>query len=142
MKAAVGLKSCSAAPLDQILSSSVVLNWSSLGQCTTTGALTIEYHIGSDGIVESLKLWASGGKYWSLICEYAPKTGWADGPRFCNGYHSRQLGRLFQSILMNQQLFTHDRGPNTNGRLEIGAPTLQQTSDATFQIQEAFAGLQ
>jgi len=142
MKAAVSLKACNAAPLDQILSSSVVLNWSSLGLGTMIDALTLDYHIGSDGIVDSLKLWACSGEYWSLICDYSPKTGWADGPRFSNGYHSHRLGRLFQSILMNQHLFTHDRSPNTNGRVEIAAPTAEQTTDATFQIQEAFAGLQ
>jgi hypothetical protein len=142
MKAALGLKACTAAPLDQILSSTIVSNWSSLGLGTKIDTLTVDYHIGSDGVVESLKLWACSGQYWSLICDYAPKTGWADGPRFSNGFHSHRVGRLLQSILMNQHLFTHHRSPNTNGRIEIGVPTLQQTTDATFQIGESFAGLQ
>jgi hypothetical protein len=142
MKVAIGLKACNAAPLDQILSSTVVLNWNSLGLGSAIDGLTVDYHIGSDGLVESLKLWACSGLYWSLICDYAPKTGWADGPRFSNGYHCHRLGRLLQSILMNQHLFTHDRNPNSNGRVEIGVPTVQQTTDATFQIQDSFAGLQ
>ena len=142
MKGEIALRACSGAPLDQILGSSVVFNWSSLGLGATVGAITVEYHVGSEGSVESLKLWACNGQYWSLICDYAPNVGWADGPRFSNGYHSRRLGRLLQSILMNQDLFAHGRNPNTNGKLEIGIPTVQQTDDATLQVHQAFAGLQ
>jgi hypothetical protein len=142
MKTAIALKACTAVPLDQILGSSVVLNWCSLGLGAAVGAVTIEYHVGSEGSVECLKLWACVGEYWSLICDYVPNAGWADGPRFSNGYHSRRLGRLLQSILMNQNLFTHSRNPNTNGTVEIGVPTVQQTTDATLQVGDAFAGLQ
>ena len=142
MKFEIGLKACSAVPLDQILGSSVVLNWSSLGLATTVAAVTIEYHVGSEGAVESLKLWACAGEYWSLICDYVPNVGWSDGPRFSNGYHSHRLGRLLQSILMNQNLFTHSRNPNSNGTLEIRVPTIEQTTCATSQVGEAFAGLQ
>jgi hypothetical protein len=142
MKLEIAFKACNSVPLDQILGSSVVLNWSSLGLGAAVGAITIEYHVGSEGSVERLKLWACSGKYWSLICDYAPNVGWSDGPRFSNGYHSRRLGRLLQSILMNQNLFTHSRNPNTNGTVEIGVPTLEQTTDATLQVSEAFAGLQ
>jgi len=142
MKLEIGLKACSGVPLDQILSSSVVINWSSLGLATTVGAVTIEYHVGSEGAVESLKLWACTGEYWSLICDYVPNVGWSDGPSFSNGYHSRRLGRLLQSILMNQNLFTHGRTPNTNGIVEIGIPTVEQTNRATLQVSEAFGGLQ
>ena len=141
MKLAMALKSCNT-PLDQILGSSVVLNWSSLGLATTVGAITIEYHVGSEGVVESLKLWACAREYWSLICDYAPNAGWSDGPLFSNGYHSRRLGRLLQSILMNQDLFAHTRSPNSNGIVEIGVPTVQQTTDARSQVSETFAGLQ
>ena len=142
MKLEIGLKACGAVPLDQILGSSVVLNWSSLGLATTIGAVTVEYHVGSEGAVESLRLWACTGEYWSLICDYTPNAGWTDGPRFSNGYHSRRLGRLLQSILMNQNLFTHGRGPNTNGTVQIRVPNAQQTSDATLEVQGAFGGLQ
>ncbi|HZP24318.1 MAG TPA: hypothetical protein VFB04_12775 [Terriglobales bacterium] len=142
MKTEVAFKVCSTVPLDQILGSSVVLNWSSLGLGTAVGAVTIEYHVGSEGSVESLRLWACSGEYWSLICDYTPNAGWSDGPRFSNGYHSRRLSRLLQSILMNQNMFAHGRNPNTNGKVEIAIPTVQQTSDATVQVSEAFSGLQ
>jgi hypothetical protein len=142
MKLEIGLKACSAVPLDQILGSSVVLNWRSLGLATTVAEVKIEYHVGSEGSVDCLKLWACTGEYWTLICDYVPNVGWSDGPRFSNGYHSRRLGRLLQSILMNQNLFTHRRNPNTNGTVEISVPTVEQTTSATLQVNEAFAGLQ
>lgn len=141
MKVDLALKPCSAAPLDQILGSSVVLNWSSLGLGAAIASVRIEYRVGSEGAVDSLKVWACGGEYWSLICDYAPNVGWTDGPRFSNGFHSRQLGRLLQSILMNQELFTHCHSPNTNGTVEIRVPTAQQTADATVRVQGTFAGL-
>jgi hypothetical protein len=142
MKAQIALKACSTVPLDHILNSAVIVNWSTLGLGAAVGGVRIEYHTGTEGSVETLKLWACNGEYWSLICDYSPSVGWADGPRFTNGYHSRQLGRLLQSILMNQNLFTHGLSPNTNGTLEVGVPTVQQTSDATLQVSQAFAGLQ
>ena len=113
-----------------------------MGLGSAVASVRIEYRVGSEGSVDSLKLWACSGGYWSLICDYAPDTGWPDGPRFSNGYHSRQLGRLLQSILMNQELFNHTRGPNTKGTVEIRVPTLQQTADATLEVQGAFSGLQ
>lgn len=142
MKVEIAFKPCSTVALDQILGSSVVLNWSSLGLGAAIASVRIEYHVGGEGSVDSLKLWACGGEYWSLICDYAPNVGWSDGPRFSNGYHSRQLGRLLQSILMNQDLFTHGRGPNTTGTVEIRLPTVEETTDATLQVHGAFAGLQ
>src|SRR5580704_12106636 len=103
--------------LDSILSSAVILNWEALASSSSNGRVRIEYHIGSDGAVESLKLWASAREYWSLICDYSIHPGWSDGPRFQNGYHSRSLGRLLQAIMMNQQLVGHGCEPNSNGLL-------------------------
>ena len=142
MKAQMALKACSAVPLDRILNSAVIVNWSALGLGAAVGGARIEYRTGTEGSVESLKLWACNGEYWSLICDYSPSVGWADGPRFTNGYHSHRLGRLLQSILMNQGLFTHRLGRNTNATVEIGVPTAEQTTDATLQVNQAFVGLQ
>ncbi len=123
--------------IDHILTSAIVLNWQAL-TASPDGKVRIEYHIGSDGSVEYLTIWGSAREYWSLICNYSVNPGWSDGPSFSNGFHSRTLGRLLQSIMMNQNLFFHDRKPNTNGRLEIGAPTPQATDDARLQVNETF----
>lgn len=124
--------------LENILSSAVVLNWNAVACQSQAAIVRIEYHIGTDGAVESLKLWARAREYWSLICDYSPHTAWSDGPRFSNGYHSRPLGRLLQSIMMNQNLFQHDRRPNSNATLEIGAPTSEDTDCAMQRVNDAF----
>jgi hypothetical protein len=133
----IPVKSSPPVLIDRILTSAIVLNWEAL-TASPTGKVRIEYHIGTGGSVEYLTIWGSAREYWSLICNYSVNPGWSDGPSFSNGFHSRTLGRLLQSIMMNQNLFFHDRKPNTNGRLEIGAPTPQDTDDARFQVNETF----
>lgn len=124
--------------LDHILTSAVVLNWDALTQASTPGRVKVEYHIGLDGSIEYLKMWGSAREYWSLICDYSAHLGWSDGPRFSNGYHSRPLARLLQSIILNQNLFWHGGKPNSNGMLEIGPPTLQETESARLRVSESF----
>ena len=119
--------------LDQLLNSAVVLNWDALTQSSTAGRIRIEYHVGADGAVQYLKLWSANREYWSLICEYSPRLSWSDGPRFCNGYHSRSLARLLQSIMMNTQGFV----PN-NGTLEVGPPSAEDVEAARLRVIEAF----
>ena len=126
------------AALDNILSSAVVLNWNALTCQPAPTMLRLEYHVGRGCAIENLKLWACGREYWSLICDYTPSVGWSDGPRFANGYHSRSLGKLFQSVLMNQNRFHHGHGPNTNATLEIHAPTAEDSLLAKARVSEAF----
>ena len=125
--------------LDQLLNSAVVLNWDALFQWSTPGRVRVEYHIGADGALEYLKFWSTAREYWSLICEYSARhVSWSDGPRFCNGYHSRSLSRLLQSIMLNQRLCSHDRSPNTNGILEVGPPTAEDVQAAKLRVSETF----
>ncbi len=124
--------------LDQLLNSAVVLNWDAITESSTPGRIRVEYHIGADGAMEYLKLWNSAREYWSLICEYSTHLSWSDGPRFCNGYHSRSLARLLQSIMMNQRLCSHSRSPNSNGTLEVGPPTAEEIDAAKLQVSETF----
>jgi hypothetical protein len=124
--------------LDQLLNSAVVLNWDALIQSSTPGRVRVEYHVGTDGALEYLKLWSVSQEYWSLICEYSVHPGWSDGPRFCNGFHSRSLSRLLQSIMMNQALCSHSRSPNTNGALEVSPPTAEDVEDAKLRVSGTF----
>jgi len=48
------------------------------------------------------------------------------------------LGRLLQSIMMNQNLFHHACKPNSNGTLQIGAPSPQDTDNARLRVNETF----
>ena len=124
--------------LDELLNSAVVLNWDAITQSSTPGRVRVDYHIGAEGTLEYLKLWTSAREYWSLICEYSAHLSWSDGPRFCNGYHSRSLARLLQSIMMNQRLGGHSGSPNTNGTLEVGPPTAEDVEAAKLRVSEAF----
>jgi hypothetical protein len=122
--------------LDQLLNSAIVLNWDAVTQSSTPGRIRVEYHIGADGSLEYLKLWSHTREYWSLVCEYSAHLSWSDGPRFCNGYHSRLLSRLLQSIMMNQRQCSHSHNPNTNGALEIGPPTPEDVEAANLRFCE------
>src|SRR5215472_2008161 len=116
--------------LDQLLNSAVVLNWDALTQSSTLGRVRVEYHIGADGALEYLKLWRRAREYWSLICEYSAHLSHSDGPRFCNGYHSRSLARLLQSIMM----CSHSCSPRTNGMLEVAPPTAEDVEAAKLRM--------
>jgi hypothetical protein len=115
-----------------------VLNWDVLTRSSTPGRIRVEYHIGPDGALEYLKLWNSAPEYWSLICEYSARLSWSDGPRFSNGYHSHSLARLLQSIMLNQSLNTDSNRPNTNGRIEVGPPTIDEVEAAKLRVSETF----
>ena len=125
-------------PLDQLLNSAVVLNWDALTQSSTAGRVRVEYHIGRDGAVEYLKVWNAVQEYWSLICEYSVHLTWADGPRFCNGHHSRSFSRLLQSIMMNRSMCTRSCDPNTNAMLAVDPPTPDDVEAARLRVSDAF----
>ncbi len=124
--------------LDQLLGSAVVINWNSLVAGRTESLIKVEYHVGPDGALENLRLWALTSEYWTLICEYSIRLGWSDGPRFLNGYHSRPLSRLLQSIMLNQVLFQDQCKPNTNGAVEVRTPTVEDTASAALRVNEIF----
>jgi hypothetical protein len=124
--------------LEQVLGSAVVMNWNALVGGATEGLVKVEYHVGQDGALEDLRLWALTREYWTLICEYSLRAGWADGPRFLNGFHSRPLSRLLQSIMLNQVLFQNQCIPNTNGTIEVRTPTAEDTTCATLRVNEMF----
>jgi len=138
MKTEIPPKAFGSVALNHILESAVVLNWDALACGKTNCLVKIEYYIGSGGALEYLTLWSRAREYWSLICDCSIQRGWSDGPRFSNGYHSHRLGRLLQSIMLNQNQFPHDRRPNSNGTLEIGPPTAEDTTCATARVSEAF----
>ena len=125
--------------LDRILENAVAVNWKDLVQAPTGGLLQIEYHVGEGGSVGGLKMWCSTARgYWSLICDYSIHPGWSNGPRFSNGFHSRDLGRLLESIMMNQELFRHGAEPNSNVLVQVGPPTSEESAIAKRQLTEIF----
>ena len=124
--------------LDHILASAVVLNWEALVSSEASGRVRVEYRVGRDGGVECMKLWGSAREYWSLICDYKIAGAWSDGPRFQNGFHSHTLGRLLQSIMMNQNLFEQRHLPNSEATIDIIAPTAEDTENARQLMNHVF----
>ena len=101
----------------------------------------LEYHVGAELSIEYLKIWSSTTRgYLSLVCDYAVAAHRPNGAgvRFSNGFHSRDLGRFLDSILMNQNRFTHAYAPNTNATLEIQTPSAEDTLLANERVNEAF----
>src|SRR5947207_521222 len=126
--------------LDNILQSALILGWKDLGQSPTEGMVQIEYHVGQERSVEYLKMWCANGRgYLSLVCDYSVNPEWSGGPRFVNGYHSRELGRLLEAIMMNQAMFQHACKPGSNVLVQVGPPSEEQIARATQRVAESFA---
>ena len=125
--------------LKHILESAVVLNWKDLVQGQSAGVVQIEYHVGGERSVDCLKMWCSTPRgYSSLICNYSVNPGWSRGPCFSNGFHSRDLGRLLESIMLNQNLFQLGSEPNSNVVIQVGPPTPGQVESAKLQLADVF----
>jgi hypothetical protein len=126
--------------LDHILQSAIVSAWKDLGQPAGEGMVQLEYHVGRDNSIEYLKMWCANQRgYWSLVCDYSVNPGWSGGPRFANGYHSRDLGRSLEAIMMNQPMFCHELRPESNVLLQVGPPSTEAVTAAAQQVAEAFA---
>lgn len=129
-------------PLNTILESAVVLNWAAFGQSPDGGMVRVEYHVGADLSVEYLKIWSATSRgYLSLVCDYAVAAHRPNGAgaRFTNGFHSRDLGRFLDSILMNQNLFSHHGLANRNVIIQVTPPTEEKTTVAQLQVNEALS---
>jgi hypothetical protein len=125
--------------LDHILESAVVLSWQDLLQGQSAGLVQIEYHVGADRSVECLKMWRSTPQgYSSLICNYSVNPGRSGGPCFSNGFHSRDLGHLLESIMLNQNLFQLGSEPHSNVVIQVSAPTPEQVETAKLQLSDSF----
>ncbi len=128
--------------LNNILESAVVLNWAAFGQPSEGGMVRVEYHVGAELSVEYLKIWSANSRgYLSLVCDYVVAVHRPNGAgaRFINGFHSRDLGRFLDSIMMNQNLFSHDCRANRNVLIQVTPPSEEQTSQAKLRISEALS---
>jgi len=56
-------------PLDHILESAVVINWSDLVRGAIPGLVHVEYHVGEERLIDNVRIWSSTTRgYWSLVC--------------------------------------------------------------------------
>ena len=106
------------------------------------GMVQLEYHVGAELSIEYLKIWSSTTRgYLSLVCDYAVAAHRPNGAgvRFSNGFHSRDLGRFLDSILMNQNLFTHDCRANSNTLIQLKPPSEEQLAQAKERVNDALS---
>jgi hypothetical protein len=128
--------------LNAILESAVFLNWPAFGQASDGGLVQVEYHVGAEHSIEYLKIWSATLRgYWSLVCDYAVAVHRPNGAgaRFSNGFHSRDLGRFLDAILMNQNLFSHGCQPNSNVVIQVRPPSEEQINVAKERVTEALS---
>src|SRR5271165_2868442 len=129
-------------PLNTILESAVVLNWAAFGQSPDGGMVRVEYHVGADLSIEYLKVWSATSRgYLSLVCDYVVAVHRPNGAgaRFANGFHSRDLGRVLDSIMMNQSLFSHACRANSNTVIQVKAPSEEQLAQAKQRVDDALS---
>ena len=129
-------------PLNSILESAVVLNWAAFGQPSEGGMVQLEYHVGVERSVEYLKIWSATSRgYLSLVCDYAVAVHRPNGAgaHFANGFHSRDLGRFLDSIMMNQNLFSHDCRVSGNVIIQVRPPSEEQMVQAKQRVNEALS---
>ncbi|HVO78895.1 MAG TPA: hypothetical protein VMT39_02655 [Candidatus Bathyarchaeia archaeon] len=129
-------------PLNAILESAVILNWAAFGQSSQGGMVQIEYHVGLERSVEYLKIWSATSRgYLSLVCDYAVAVHRPNGAgaRFANGFHSRDLGRFLDSIMMNQSLFSHDCRVSGNVVIHVRPPGEEQVALAKQRVSQALS---
>lgn len=128
--------------LNAILESAVFLNWPAFGQAAEGGMVQVEYHVGPEHSIEYLKIWSANTRgYLSLVCDYAVAVHRPNGAgaRFSNGFHSRDLGRFLDSILMNQNLFSLGCRANCNVVIQVRPPSEEQTALAKQRVSEALS---
>jgi hypothetical protein len=129
-------------PLNNILESAVMLNWSAFGHATDGGMVQVEYHVGAENSIEYLKIWSASLRgYLSLVCDYAVAVHRPNGAgaRFSNGFHSRDLGRFLDSIMMNQNLFAHGCRANCNVLIQVKPPSEEQIAMAKLRVAETLS---
>jgi len=141
MVATSTLSAVAAFQLDSVLADAVVLNWSDLMPELTSGLIHIEYHVEPRGAVEFVKVWAAPTRgYWDLVCEHflLPNTASQSGLRFANGYKSKGLERMLDSIMQHQEMFLMSTPPGADRMIQVPPPTVADTLAASGRM-EAFS---
>lgn len=66
-------KTAGSTPLDRILESVVVINWSNLVRGITPAVVHVEYHFDGDRFMDNSRIWSSTTHgYWSLVITRDP----------------------------------------------------------------------
>jgi len=64
-------KSSESMPLDQVLESAVVINWSDLVRGAVPGLAHVEYHVGAERLIDDVRIWSSTAEATGAWCATA-----------------------------------------------------------------------
>jgi hypothetical protein len=130
--------------LDAMLADALVLSWSDLMPELTSGLIHVEYHVGSHGAVEYLKVWAALTRgQWDLVCQNFMRSSAScqGGLRFANGYKSEGLAKMLNQILQHPEMFVLSTAPGTDRLIQIPPPTQKDTLAARGMVEALGARL-
>jgi hypothetical protein len=119
--------------LDKAFEFAVTLAWEDLMKVTKPCSVRVEYQCEPGASLDYLRIWSDrGGGYQHLVCDYWTWTSSAhpSGVRFSNRYHSDQLARTLDFILMNQNQFTRRADACRDGLVLIYPPTGDERTQA------------
>ena len=128
-------KSSEPMPLDHILESAIVINWSDLVRGAVPGLVHVEYHVGEERLIDDVRIWSSTARgYWSLVCHCSIDPDLSCTLHFRNGYQDGDFGNLLSAIMKRQSEFLHKRIANANYLVQVGPPTVDVLASAKTSI--------
>jgi hypothetical protein len=93
---------------ERILESAIVVCWADLMRGAPKGLIHIEYDLAPNGTLDDLQIWSCLDRgHWLLACEYwtSPSKFHGHGVHFQNGYQSRDLAHILESMMEHQTAF-------------------------------------
>ena len=130
-------KSLETMPLDHVLESAVVINWSDLVRGTIPGLIQVEYHVGEEQLVDNVRIWSSTARgYWSLVCHCSIDPDLSCTLHFRNGYQVGNFGNLLLAVMKRQGEFAHKRVANANYLVQVGPPNVDLLAAAKTSIEK------
>ena len=122
-------------PLDHILESAVVINWSDLVRGAIPGLVHVEYPIAEERLIDDVRIWSSTARgYWSLVCHCSIDPDVSCTLHFRNGYQDGDFGNLLLAIMKRQGEFLHKRNANANYLVQVRPPSVDVLASAKTSI--------
>ena len=127
--------------LERVLESAIVVSWADLTRGAQTGLINIEYGFAAGGTLNHLQVWSSISLgHWLLACAYwMSATEFHDtGFHFDNGYESKGLEHILESVMQHQTAFLLPANLGRPGLLQIPTPTAEESTAAAALVNGAF----
>ena len=124
-------------PWKGMLSNAIIFNWNDLMPESAAGQIQIEYHVGTAGGVEFLKVWGATIRgHWDLICSYWMDSGSSkqSGLQFVDRHTSETFRGMLDSIMQHQDLFRVETAPGADCMIQVSPPTEKERISALKMV--------